>query len=308
MAENPINSDKIMAEATVLFNRKIADVFYIMGLSFQGQDAKSFAKTQPGQFVELDLTTAAIPSTENIPEKLRNVSERMVLLRRPFSFSDLASESDKTSAEILYSVIGPGTLRMSNLSAGDSISVIGPLGIGFSVPEGKKTAVLVTGGMGAGPIEHLAKVLSQQHCDIKVTAFAGAKSKDQLPFENISQSLKEFTQYGAESFIATDDGSAGEKGFVTDCMAQWLDKNSLPAKETIIYTCGPEPMLAKVSEIAAQHNIDCQVSMERMMACGIGLCQGCAVECRTADSTESVYKMCCKEGPVFDSKEVLFSS
>ena len=307
MAENRTNSDKVIAGASVSFNRRIGDDFYILGLVFQGQAAKIFAQTQPGQFVELDLATAAIPATENIPEKLRNGSERMVLLRRPFSFSDLASESDKTSAEILYSVIGPGTLRMSNLSAGDSISVIGPLGIGFSVPEGKKTAVLVTGGMGAGPIEHLAKVLAQEHSDIKVTAFAGAKSKDELPFENISQSLQEFTRYGAESFIATDDGSAGEKGFVTDCLAKWLNKNSLPTEETIIYSCGPEPMLAKVSEIAGQHNIDCQVSMERMMACGIGLCQGCAVECKTEKSKESVYKMCCKEGPVFDSKEVVFS-
>ncbi|MFC1677014.1 dihydroorotate dehydrogenase electron transfer subunit [Planctomycetota bacterium] len=307
MAKKQINPDKVMAEATVESNRQIGYDFYKLTITFEGPPAKTFANTQPGQFVELDLSTASTPSTENTPEKLRNGSERLVLLRRPFSFCDLTCESDKTSAEILYRVIGPGTLRMSNLSAGDYLSVIGPLGIGFSVPAGKKTAVLVTGGMGAGPMEHLAKVLAQKHNDIKVTAFAGAKSRDQLPFENVSQSLREFTRYGTESFIATDDGSAGEKGFVTDCMADWLDKNSLPTEEMIIYSCGPEPMLAKVSQIAGQHNIDCQVSMERMMACGIGLCQGCAVECRAADSTETVYKMCCKEGPVFDSKEVVFS-
>ena len=212
MAKKQINSDKVMAEAVVSSNRQIGDDFYILGLTFRGQAAKTFAQTQPGQFAELDLTTAAIGPTENIPEKLRDASERKLLLRRPFSFSDITCKSDKTSGQILYSVIGPGTLHMSNLKAGDSISVIGPLGIGFSVLKEKRTAILVTGGMGAGPIEHLARFISEQHCGIKITAFAGAKSRGQ----NL---LLGAASAGSWSRLRLRDGLARDVLFASDAGA-----------------------------------------------------------------------------------------
>jgi len=120
-------------------------------------------------------------------------------------------------------------------------------------------------------------------------------------------SLGEFARYGIESLVATDDGSAGFAGLVTDCLSEWLDQSSSGGKDMIIYGCGPEQMLARVAKIAKQKKIDCQVSMERVMACGIGLCQSCAVECRVAESNETVYKLCCEDGPVFDSREVVFS-
>ena len=85
---------------------------------------------------------------------------------------------------------------------------------------------------------------------------------------------------------------------------EWLEQSSTSSEEMIIYSCGPEAMLARVSEIAKDKNIDCQVSMERRMACGIGVCQSCAVECRVNGSNETIYKLCCEDGPVFDSKEV----
>ncbi|UCE99936.1 MAG: hypothetical protein JSV82_02395, partial [Planctomycetota bacterium] len=194
-------------------------------------------------------------------------------------------------------------------------SVIGPLGKGFCVPEDKKMALLVTGGMGAGPLVYLAKVLTADYAKIDVIAFAGAKTKEELPFEKpldaISQglgfSLGEFAKYGIKSRVATDDGSAGYEGLVTDCFSEWLGQHSWSVKDMIIYACGPEAMLARVAEIAGEKNIDCQVSMERRMACGFGVCQSCAVECKVADSSETIYKLCCKDGPVFDSKEVVFS-
>ena len=92
--------------------------------------------------------------------------------------------------------------------------------------------------------------------------------------------MPEFAQYGIESIIATDDGSAGYKGFITDCFAEWLKQADVAGDDMVIYSCGPEVMLARVAEIAKEKNIDCQISMERRMACGIGLCQGCAVECK----------------------------
>ena len=145
-------------------------------------------------------------------------------------------------------------------------------------------------------------------------AFAGAKTKTEMPFERlldeISQqvgfSLHEFARYGVESQIATDDGSAGYEGLITDCFSQWLGRRSVSTKDTIIYSCGPEEMLAQMARIAEERGIDCQVSMERMMACGIGVCQSCAVECRVESSKETVYKLCCEDGPVFDSRRVAF--
>jgi len=173
---------------------------------------------------------------------------------------------------------------------------------------------LVIGGMGVPPIQHLAKVLAKDYSNTEVIAFAGAKTAADLPFEGqldeISQqlgfSLSEFAKHGIESMVATDDGSAGYRGLVTDCLSEWLDRTSIANKDMVIYGCGPEPMLEKLAEIAKDKNIDCQISMERRMACGIGLCQSCAVECRVEGSNDTVYKMCCEDGPVFNSKDVVF--
>lgn len=302
--------------AAVYANKQIGQRFYRLGLDFSGAGAEAFSKIQAGQFVQLDLSSAALPAAENIPEDLKDAAERKVLLRRPFSFANVTTRDDKTSVEILYCVVGPASLRMTTLSAGDSVSVIGPLGNGFSVPEGKKTAILVSGGMGAGPLQHLAKILTADFPDIDVIAFAGAKTKDGLPFkrqlDKIAQqlefSLPEFAMYGVKSLVATDDGSAGFAGLVTDCLLEWLGKSDLAGESMVIYSCGPEVMLARMAEIAKERNIDCQVSMERRMACGIGICQSCAIECKTDSPGESVYKTCCTDGPVFDSKEIVFSS
>jgi dihydroorotate dehydrogenase electron transfer subunit len=182
------------------------------------------------------------------------------------------------------------------------------------MPADKKMVLLVSGGMGAGPLIHLAKTLVTDYPKVEVIAFAGAKTKTELPLEKptdeISQqlgfSLHEFARFGVESEVATDDGSVGYEGLVTDCFSKWLGQRSLSARDTIIYSCGPEAMLARMARIAGDKGIDCQVSMERMMACGIGVCQSCAVKCKVNGSSETIYKLCCKDGPVFDSKEIVF--
>jgi dihydroorotate dehydrogenase electron transfer subunit len=316
MSERCLSSAKGVFEAIVSSNKQIGKRFYRVRLEFSGNGASAFADFRPGQFAELDLSGTTLPAAENIPEDLHDAAERNILLRRPFSFTDVTTDRDKTFANLLYCVVGPATLRMTTLSTGDSVSVIGPLGNGFSVPDGKRTTLLIVGGMGVPPLLHLAKHLTSDFraTKIDVIAFAGAKTGMELPFEGrldeISQqlgfSIPEFAKYGIESMVATDDGSAGYRGFVTDCFVEWLGKSHLDSNSTIIYACGPEVMLVKVAEIAKDKNIDCQLSMERRMACGIGLCQSCAVECRVSDSNETVYKMCCKDGPVFDSREVVF--
>jgi dihydroorotate dehydrogenase electron transfer subunit len=314
MSEKYSATKRGVFSAAVCANKQIGQRFYRLGLKFSGAGAEAFANFKPGQFVELDVSGTALPPAEAIPEDLVDVAGRRILLRRPFSFCDVTVKDNKTFAEILYCVVGPATLRMTTLAAGDSVSIIGPLGNGFWVPEGNKTALLVAGGMGAGPLEHQAKVLTADYPDIEVIAFAGAKTVKELPFERrldeISQqlgfSLAEFARYGIESLVATDDGSAGFAGPVTDCLSEWLGGSDLVGKDMIIYGCGPEQMLARVAEIAKNKKIDCQVSMERIMACGIGLCLSCAVECKVAESSETVYKLCCEDGPVFDAKDVVF--
>ena len=316
MTESDFRVDKGVFRAVVSAKRRIGERFYRLGLDFEGAAAEAFAKAEPGQFAQLDLCGAGLPTREKIPEELADSARRKILLRRPFSFCDVNSKDNKTSVEILYCVVGPASLRMTTLAAGDTVSVIGPLGNGFRMPVDKKRAVLVAGGMGAGPLLYLARFLSVNHEDIEAIVFAGAKSKFDLPFERpldevsegLGFALHEFAQRSIESFVATDDGSAGFTGPVTDCLLEWLENHKPPSREIIIYSCGPEAMLAKVAKIAKEQNIDCQVCMERMMACGIGICQSCAVECKVEGSDETVYKLCCEDGPVFNSGELVFSA
>jgi dihydroorotate dehydrogenase electron transfer subunit len=301
--------------ATVLSNRRIGECFYTMDLEFAGDGARVFGAFRPGQFMQLDVSTLALPPEDKIPPHLRDACRRSVLLRRPFSFADVTIEEDKTAAELLYCALGPASVRMTTLTAGDPLSVVGPLGNGFQVPQDKRTAILVVGGMGAPPIRCLAKALKIEHPDMEVVAFAGAKSAAALPFEgnvaHVSQRvdflIPAFAKLGIPSAVATDDGSAGYRGFITKRLALWLNEQAaLSLERAIIYACGPETMLAAVAQIANERGIDCQVSMERRMACGIGVCQSCVVECRVEGSDETIYKLCCQDGPIFDSRTVVF--
>lgn len=301
MKKNYNATKKGIFDANVIANKNIGSSFYRISLEFSGQGAMAFFNAEPGQFAELDLSNAGLPKAETIPERLADSAERNILLRRPFSFSDITGDSEKTIVEILYCVVGPASLRMSGLKAGDSLSVIGPLGNGFAMQKNKTTALLVLGGMGAGPIQHLTNVLTEKFKNLKTIVFAGAKTEKDIPFEPAN-----FARKKTELHLTTDDGSAGSKGFVTDRLNQWLSETDIASEDIVIYSCGPEGMLARIAQIAKEKGIDCLVSMECRMACGIGLCQSCAIECKTDDPSETVYKMCCKDGPVFDSKEIVF--
>jgi dihydroorotate dehydrogenase electron transfer subunit len=314
MPEGCSSSTKGIFRVKVISNRQIGPGFHRLRLQFTQDGAKAFANFQPGQFAQFDLSKTALPSPEAVPEELRDAASRKILLRRPFSFAEVTPDGDKTFAELLYCVVGPATVRMTTLSIGDGIDIIGPLGRGYKIPEGKKTVLLVGGGMGTPPLQHLAQNLTARNKGIDVLSLAGAKTAEGLPFEGrldeISQNLGfcvlEFAKYGVESIVATDDGSAGYHGLVTDYLVEWLEKTDIPYDDIIICACGPESMLAAVAKIAAEKNVNCQLSMERRMACGIGLCQSCAVECKVTNSNETIYKMCCQDGPVFDAREVVF--
>lgn len=290
----------------VLNNVSIAPAFYRISLCLDSDGTKAFSNVVPGQFAEISLCNTSLPAQENIPEELADTAQRQIILRRPFSFCDVtppSDDSEQACIEILYCVVGPATLRMTTLKAGVSVSLIGPLGNGFSIPDGKKNALLVAGGMGAPPLLHLAKILKNDHQDMTITSMIGARTANALPL-----GAEGFSQYTSTQLLATDDGSAGSGGFVTHHLEEWLRGNKNASADTIIYSCGPEPMLAETARIAAKYNVPCQVSMERLMACGIGLCQSCAVETKTVDKDKTVYKLCCKDGPVFDSGNVIWGN
>lgn len=193
-------------------------------------------------------------------------------LPRPISIADL----ENGRVKLLYEVRGKGTHIMSKLKKGDKLSILGPLGNGFNIKEYGKIA-LITGGVGIAPMLYLAKNLS---ADINI--FSG--------FRNNAYFLDQIRPYVKNTYIATEDGSTGHKGFVT----QLFD----PSKYDLVYTCGPTPMMEVVIKMC-KDIVPVYVSMENRMACGIGACLGCTIE--TIRGMERV----CKEGPVFLGKEVI---
>jgi dihydroorotate dehydrogenase electron transfer subunit len=221
----------------------------------------------PGQFVEVHVTDS--PTT---------------YLRRPISVNYV----DKWHNELwlLVATIGAGTRSMANLKVGDLLNCVLPLGNSFTVPEDKnKKILLVGGGVGIAPLLYFGKRLSE--LDIKPVFLLGAKSKKDL------LELNYFSSFG-RVYLTTEDGSEGEKGFVT--------QHSILKREHFdqISTCGPKPMMMAVARYARQNSIECEASLENMMACGLGACL-CCVE-KTTEGNLCV----CKEGPVLNIKKLLW--
>ena len=258
-----MTSKKRLFTANVVSNKTVRPGFCKLRLEFDAAGAQAFDGVMPGQFAEIQLSQTALPSEEKIPDDLADRAARQIILRRPFSFSQVDNLNGKIYVEILYCVLWPGRLRMTTLSTSDKVSVIGPIGNGFSIPQGKKNAILIAGGMGAPPLQHLAEFLHSQHKDISPVVFIGAKSIDALPFEiridnKRGAHLNEFEKLGIDCQLSSDNGSIGTKGFVTENVKKWLSGTSLIAKETIIYACGPEPMLTETAKLALEKGIDCQ--------------------------------------------------
>lgn len=306
---------KVIFTASISGNKAVNNDFFRLRLELDSLATEVFKKVRPGQFAELDLSTLGLPQVGQIPDALSERAVRQIILRRPFSFANVKYAGEKVTVEILYCVLGPATLRMKTLKPVDRINLIGPLGNGFDILTEKRLAILVAGGMGAPPLEHLAKEIKNRSPDTEVIVFAGARTISQMPcfdikLENISHEpgfvLDEFAQYNAKSLVSTDDGSAGFKGFVTDMLENWLESKRPAVGQTVIYACGPEAMMARTAAISAGYKIPCQVSLERMMACGTGLCQGCAVKCIDKQTGETCYKLCCRDGPVFWADEVVW--
>lgn len=200
-------------------------------------------------------------------------------LRRPISINFL--DKEKNELWLLIRGAGEGTKKLLHTENGEIINIVLPLGNGFSINSGR--VLLVGGGVGVAPLLYLGKILKEQGTD--VAFLLGARSKEDL------LQTEEFAKYGP-LFLSTEDGSMGEKGLVTSNSAMQADYD-------IIQCCGPQPMMKAVAKIAKQRGIECEVSLENMMACGLGACL-CCVE----DTVSSGNVCVCKEGPVFNINEL----
>lgn len=202
-------------------------------------------------------------------------------LRRPISICGI----DKTAGTLrfVFQIRGEGTAELAQFQAGNEIEILAPLGNGFPVDTSKRT-LLVGGGIGVPPMLGVAAELKD-----KAVAVLGFRNKDAVILE------EDFQKVGAKTLIATDDGSYGHHGLVTDlCKDQEFD---------CVMACGPAPMLKAVKALANQRNVPCYVSLEERMACGIGACLGCAVALNKEDGTQ-YFGHVCKDGPVFESHRV----
>jgi len=203
---------------------------------------------------------------------------------------------DQNLLLILYKTVGHGTQILSKKNPGEKLWVMGPLGNGFNLPAPDKKAILVAGGIGIAPLFFLALSLKNRLHSF-LTGF-GTMKDIILPEHFIHEKLN--------ASIATDDGSSGYSGFVTDLLESSLDALMNEKGKIAIYACGPMPMLKKTSLIAAEHDIVCHVSLEAQMACGLGACQGCAIRVIQQDQA-TPYRHVCKDGPVFLSNEIDWS-
>ncbi len=211
------------------------------------------------------------------------VSESMYpLLRRPFSVCDVEGDY----FYLMFNIFGEGTRLLSRKHKGDLIDILGPLGRGFN-PEGDyDTAVFAAGGLGAAPFPYLTRIIGKKK---NIYTFVGGKTH------------RDVITYGMKNIsTATDDGSKGFKGTVV----QLLENRFSEIKKTKIkiFGCGPNAMLRSLKEFCVKNNLDCEVSTECAMACGFGICQGCPIE--SAEHPEKYY-LVCKDGPVFNVKDVV---
>ena len=211
------------------------------------------------------------------------------LLRRPFSIFQVAGDT----FSVLYKAVGKGTEALSRMRAGEGLSVIAPLGHGFTVPQpGGETPLLVAGGYGMAAMYLLAQRSPQ-----KGIVFVGGRRRVDILCE------EEFRALGWEVRVATEDGSHGEKGLVTQPLLAELRRNTAGRK---LFTCGPTPMLKAVAKIAEEFNVPAELSMDEHMCCGVGVCLTCVIPITAGGGWE--YQRTCTEGPVFDAHRIAWEA
>ena len=249
---------------------------------FQIVDKKTLAK---GIF---DITVSCPEIAEEAQAgQFAQVAAEGFFLRRPISICDI--DKNNGTIRLVFEVRGKGTDKISELNKGDNVDIIAPLGKGFKVLEKGKKAVCIGGGIGTPPMVGIAKEYGEN-----ATTISGFRNAAAVILQ------ENFKAQDNKAVLCTDDGSQGIKGFVTDALLEELKTE----KPDIVYACGPMIMLKNITKICEENGIYCQVSLEQRMACGVGACLVCA--CRTVKDGQEFNSHVCKDGPVFDSKEVKF--
>lgn len=253
--------EMFLTSAKILENTRISKEIFSMRL-----DALEIAKTaRAGQFIMVYLEKGKL------------------LLPRPISLCN--ADAIVGEIEIVYQVVGKGTKVLSEMAPGQSLKLLGALGNGFSTDDTNIRVALVGGGIGVPPLFLLAKTLAER----------GVKIDAHLGFRSLPILVERFQSVADNVYIATEDGSVGHSGFVTEVLQEKSEQNG---NYDEIFACGPKPLLHALAEFSLKKNIPCQVCMEERMACGIGTCVGCVVN--VGDS----YIRVCTEGPVFSALEV----
>lgn len=248
----------------IIANSRVSDAYRRLVI-----EAPALARAvRPGQFVQIKVADGFEP-----------------LFRRPFS----VYRAQAGRVEILYEPVGRGTRLLALKKKGERLDVLGPLGKPFTLPgRGEvRRIVFVAGGVGVAPFLILSDAL-RSHKAEKLLLYGGRSKAHTF-------SLREFRRNGVKTFLATDDGSAGVKGRVSELFGRIV-----PGPDTMIYACGPRPMLAAVKAFASEKGLKGEASMEEVMACGLGACLGCSVP------TVKGYRTVCHDGPVFSLDELVF--
>jgi dihydroorotate dehydrogenase electron transfer subunit len=266
-------AEAIRAEAVVVENR-LGSGGHRLWLS-----VPDWPGAAPGQFVM--LSPGALPAARRDDP----------LLPRPMAVyrqSGTTGGDSEPRVEILYRVEGRGTTLLAEAAPGDRVRVVGPLGRPFPAPPAPGRVILVGGGTGIASLYGLAE---RSASEVETTVLLGARRAGDL------MGRDDFDALGVDLQVATEDGSAGERGLVTAPLERILQRERVAA----LYCCGPTPMMRRCAELAAQHDVACLVSLENNMACGFGVCLGCA-----APRTAGDYALVCCDGPVFDATEILW--
>jgi dihydroorotate dehydrogenase electron transfer subunit len=283
--DQPAPSRSAQRTVEVLENRPIARDTYRLRLD----DPATARVIRPGQFVMLRPASTSDP-----------------LLARPFALYDVSRDAsgEPVAVEVVYLVLGRGTKALASCKAGDRLVTWGPLGNGFSPPPAGPV-VFLAGGIGQTPFLALGRwwlkkiaydSITLDRCATSATLLYGVRDSGLLA------GVDDFEDAGISVEIATDDGSAGHHGFVTDLLLDRLRLGNRPAK---VVGCGPPAMLASLAKIAGEHGLDCDLSLENHMACGFGACFSCVAPIRQDDGSVDL-KRVCVEGPIFAAEKVVW--
>ena len=313
--------------AEVLANERICDHHYRLVL-----DAGRFQPTAPGQFVQLQCRKPGEPEPPRVVEwpegkppqfTQPELTDTEPFLRRPFSIAARRDHArGAVELDLIYRTVGTGTHWLTGVKPGDGLSVLGPLGNAFPICADKPAAALVGGGVGIPPMLYLAEALkaagkSKIRRGGQTVAFNGARTAGLLPLRLLPNAdvssdglpahcVAEFAACDVDAAVATDDGSLGFAGFVTVAFERWLDGQTGPAENIVVYSCGPEPMMHAVADICISRNVECWLGLERHMACGMGTCQSCICKIRDDSAQGWSFQLCCSDGPVFPARDVVW--